>query len=132
MKTLSCSLAAVLLTNCARRTPADKPPVVEAVRSEGSPTPPTAARDLADVMTSTLRLRPDQTLQVRQILNTLTADANAAQQKYPAGSPPLKAERQRAITASENSLKQVLGPLKYKESLAKRKQMYTEMQQRAK
>jgi len=133
MKTLyfALALATLLLTDCARRTSPNKAPVVETVRTEDSPTPPTAARDLADVMTSTLSLRPDQTLQVRQILNKLTADANAAQQKYPAGSPQLKAEKNRLVTASEASLKQVLGPVKYQESLTKRKQMYAEMQQRA-
>lgn len=134
MKTLyfSLALATLLLTDCARRTRPDKTPVVETVRTEDSPTPPTAARDLADVMASTLSLQPQQTIQVRQILNTLTADANAARLKYPAQSPQLNAELKRLVTTSEASLKQVLGPVKYKESLTKRKQMQAEMQQRAK
>jgi len=134
MKTLSLTLAlaALLLTDCARRNRPDKAPVVETVRTEDSPTPPTAARDLADVMTTTLSLQPQQTLQVRQVLNTLTADANAARLKYPAQSPQLQAELKRLVTASEASLKQVLGPVKYKESLTKRRQMQAEMQQRAK
>jgi hypothetical protein len=134
MKTLyfALALATLLLTDCARRDRPGKTPVVETVRTEDSPTPPTAARDLADVMASTLSLPPEQTPQVRQILNKLTTDANAARQKYPANSPQLNAELKRLVTASEASLKQVLGPVKYKESLVKRKQMQAEMQQRAK
>jgi hypothetical protein len=124
---------AALLGSCSifHRNRPDKAPVVETVRTPDSPTPPTAARDLADVMTTTLSLRPEQTGQVRQILSTLATDANAARQKYPAQSPQLNAELKRIITASENSLKQTLGPTKYKEYQAKRKQIQTEMQQRA-
>jgi hypothetical protein len=36
-------------------------PVVETVRTAESPTPVAAARDLADVMTTELKLTPDQT-----------------------------------------------------------------------
>ena len=125
---LLCLGLALLLTDCARR-PA---PVVETVRTEDSPTPPVAARDLADVMTSVLSLQPEQTGKVRDILNNTVAQVNAARQKHPPKSAPLTAELKRISAASEARLKQTLGEAKYKEFQGKKKQIQAEMQQRAK
>lgn len=107
-------------------------PVVETVRTPDSPTPVAAARDLADIMATDLKLTPAQTTQVRQILNTTVAQANAARQQHPAKSPQLNAELKRINASSQTQLKQVLGPAKYKELLAHQRQMQAQMQQRAK
>ena len=111
----------------------DKPaPVVKTVRTPDSPTPPTAARDLADVMATELQLTPDQTASVRTILTSTVEQANAAKSKFPAQSPQLLAEQKRINIASQKKLQQVLGPAKFKQLQANRRKMATEMQQRQK
>jgi hypothetical protein len=106
------------------------PPVVETVRTPDSPTPPAAARDLADVMTSVLHLRADQTTKVRQILASTVEQVNTARQQHPAQSPELNTALRRINTNSEAELRQVLGPTVYKELQAKRPQIQAQMQQR--
>jgi hypothetical protein len=106
--------------------------VVETVRTEDSPTPPTAARDLADVMTTTLNLKPEQTTKVRAILNNTVSEVNAARQKYPPKSAPLTAELKRINASSEGQLRQVLGPAGYQQYQAKKRQIAAQMQQRQK
>ncbi|MGI4740949.1 MAG: hypothetical protein ACRYG7_37755 [Janthinobacterium lividum] len=113
-----------------RDAPAPPPVVVETVRTPDSPTPPKAARDLADAMTTVLHLRPDQTGQVRQILNSTVEQVNAARQQHPAKSPQLNAALQRINAKSEGELRTLLGPVKYKELQTKRPQIQAEMQQR--
>jgi hypothetical protein len=110
--------------------PPPPPVVVETVRTPDSPTPPKAARDLADVMTTVLHLPPDQTGKIRQVLNSTVTQVNAARQQYPAKSPQLNAALQRINTQSEGELRTLLGPAKYKELQAKRPQIQAEMQQR--
>lgn len=112
-----------------RASPPTPTVTVEAVRTPDSPTPPTAARDLADVMTSVLRLRPDQTTKVRHILNLTVEQVNVARQQYPAQSPPLNAALTRINTSSEKQLREVLGPVTYKELQTKRPQIQNQMQQ---
>lgn len=112
------------------RDVAPAPPVVETVRTADSPTPPTAARDLADAMTTVLHLRPDQTSKVRQVLNSTVEQANAARQQYPAQSPPLTAALTRINTASDKELRQILGPTAYREMQVKRTQIQAEMLKR--
>lgn len=109
----------------------DEPPA-EAVAAPpaAAPLPPTAARDLADVMTDVLKLRPDQTTKVRQILGSTVEQANAARQQYSAQSPQLTAALTRINRSSETQLQQVLGPTKYRELQAKRPQIQAEMQRR--
>jgi hypothetical protein len=127
-------LATLLFTSgCAlfRKKP-KAAPVVETVRTEDSPTPPAAARDLADVMTSTLGLRPDQTIKVRQILNETVADVNAARQKFAPKSPQLMAELKRINASSEGQLRTVLGAGTFAQYQAKRRQMAEEMRNRKK
>ena len=93
----------------------DKPaPVVETVRTESSPAPPTAARDLADVMSAELKLSPDQTGRVRIILNGTLKESNAAKEKLPAQSPQLLAELKRINISSQKQLRTVVGPTKFK------------------
>lgn len=103
------------------------PPVVETVRTPDSPTPPTAARDLADAMTTVLHLRPDQTGKVRQVLNSTVEQANAARQQYPAQSPQLNAALARINTSSDKELRQLLGATAYREMQVKRVQIQAEM-----
>jgi hypothetical protein len=100
------------------------------VRTPDSPTPPTAARDLADAMTTVLRLRPDQTTKVRQVLNTTVEQVNAARKQYPAQSPQLNATLARINAASDKQLRTILGPTSYREMQVKRAQIQTEMQKR--
>ena len=107
-------------------------PVVETVRTASSPTPPTAARDLADVMATDLQLTPDQTTRVRTILTSTVEQANAAKSKFPAQSPQLLAEQKRINITSQKELQQVLGPTKFKQLQANRRKMAAEMQQRQK
>jgi hypothetical protein len=129
--------AALLLTasSCSlfrrHRDTAPAPPVVvETVRTPDSPTPPKAARDLADAMTTVLHLPPDQTGKIRHILNSTVEQVNTARQQYPAKSPQLNAQLQRINTQSESQLRTLLGPVKYKELQTKRAQIQAEMQQR--
>jgi hypothetical protein len=122
----------LLLTNCARRERPAKTPVVEAVRTPDSPTPTTAARDLADVMATELQLTPEQTAQVRTILNGTVEQANAAKAKFPPKSPELMTELKRINTDSQKELLAVLGPVKFKQLQANQRKMAAEMQQRQK
>lgn len=124
-------LAGLPLAGCSLFHRREKPaPIVEVVRTPDSPTPPVAARDLADVMTTTLRLRPDQTLKIRQIFNGTVEQVNTARQKFPAKSPQLTAELRRINTASEARLRQTLGAASFQEFQSKKRQIQTEMQQR--
>jgi hypothetical protein len=106
------------------------PPVVEAVRTPDSPTPPTAARDLADAMTTVLHLRPDQTSKARQVLNSTVEQVNAARQQYPAQSPQLNTALARINASSDKQLRTILGPTTYREMQVKRAQIQAEMQRR--
>jgi len=128
---LTLSLAASSCSIFHRKPKATPPPVVvETVRTPDSPTPPTAARDLADAMTTVLRLRPDQTTKVRQVLTTTVEQVNAARQQYAAQSPQLTAALGRINAASDKQLRTILGPTSYREMQVKRAQIQTEMQKR--
>jgi hypothetical protein len=122
--------ALTLFAGCARREKTAKTPVVETVRTPDSPTPPAAARDLADVMTSTLRLSADQTVKIREIFSSTVEQVNAARQKFPAKSAALNAELRRINTASETQLRTTLGAASYQEFQSKKRQIQAEMQQR--
>lgn len=127
---LALSLAAA---SCSIFRHRNKPaPVVETVRTADSPTPPTAARDLADVMATDLELTPDQTVQVRTILNGTVAQANTAKEKFPPKSPQLLTELKRINSTSQNELRVVLGPAKFKQLQANQRKMAAEMQKRQK
>jgi hypothetical protein len=134
--TLRPLLALALLTTAScsifHRKPKDTAPpvVVETVRTPDSPTPPTAARDLADAMTTVLRLRPDQTSKVRQVLGTTVEQVNAARQQYPAQSPQLNAAIARINSSSDKQMRTILGPASYREMQVKRAQIQAEMQKR--
>jgi hypothetical protein len=124
---LSLSLALGSCSIFHRNKPA---PVVETVRTAESPTPPTAARDLADVMATDLLLTPEQTTKVRAVLNSTLTQANAAKSKFPAQSPQLAAELKRINFASQKELQQILGPTKFKQLQANQGKMAAEMQKR--
>ena len=107
--------ALLLLTASCSIFHRDKPaPVVETVRTESSPAPPSAARDLADVMSSELKLSPDQTTRVRTVLNGTLQQSNAAKQKLAPQSPQLLAELKRINSNSQKELRAVVGPEKFK------------------
>jgi len=134
LRALGCAALLVAASSCSvfhrnRDTP---PPaaVVEPVRTPDSPTPPTAARDLADAMTTVLHLRPDQTTRARQVLNSTVEQVNAARQQYPAQSPQLNAALARINASSDKQLRTILGPTSYREMQVKRAQIQAEMQQR--
>lgn len=113
----------------------DKPaPVVETVRTADSPAPPTAARDLADVMGTELKLTPDQTGRVRTILNGTLTQSNAAKGKFAPQSPQLLAELKRINTTSQKELRTVVGPAKFSQlqTKATQQKIAAEMQQRQK
>ncbi|GAB3852191.1 hypothetical protein GCM10028822_19620 [Hymenobacter terrigena] len=127
---LSLSLTAASCSVFHRREKAA--PVVETVRTADSPTPPAAARDLADVMATDLQLTPEQTGRVRSILSNTVTQANAAKEKFPPKSPQLLAEQKRINAASQRELQQTLGPVKFKQFIANQRKMAAEMQQRQK
>lgn len=128
---LTLSLAASGCSVFHRKPKDTQPPVVvETVRTPDSPTPPTAARDLADAMTTVLRLRPDQTTKVRQVLSTTVEQVNAARQQYPAQSPQLNAAIARINASSDKQMRTILGPTSYREMQVKRAQIQAEMQKR--
>ena len=113
----------------------DKPaPLVETVRTEDSPAPPTAARDLADVMGTELKLSPDQTVRVRTILNGTLSQSNAAKEKLTPQSPQLLAELKRINSSSQQQLRTVVGPAKFKllQNRAIQQKIAAQMQQRQK
>ncbi|HEX8658804.1 MAG TPA: hypothetical protein VF690_14770 [Hymenobacter sp.] len=124
----------LLLTNCARRERPAKTPVATAVPTPpaDAPMPTTAARDLADVMATELQLTPEQTTQVRTILNGTVEQANAAKAKFPAKSPELTTELKRINTDSQKELLALLGPVKFKQLQTNQRKMAAEMQQRQK
>ena len=132
------SFSALLLTSglalgsCTLFRHKEKTPVVETVRTPDSPTPTSAARDLADVMATDLDLTPDQTARVRTILHGTVEQANAAKEKYAPKSPQLIAELKRINIDSQKELQVVLGPTKFKQLQANQRKMAAEMQQRQK
>lgn len=135
LRALGCAALLVAASSCSvfhRNRNRDTPPaaVVEPVRTPDSPTPPTAARDLADAMTTVLHLRPDQTTRARQVLNATVEQVNAARQQYPAKSPQLNAALARINASSDKQLRTILGPTSYREMQVKRAQIQAEMQQR--
>ncbi len=131
-------LTGLLAPACARRQPADPPPVVVAVPPPPppAPTPPparvAAAHDLADIMGTDLGLTPEQTTQVRQILNNAVVEVNTAQRNYAPQSPQRTAELKRISAASETQLREVLGPEKFQQFQQQKRQMQAKMQQRPK
>lgn len=81
-------------------------------------------------MTTVLRLRPDQTTKVRQVLSTTVEQVNAARQQYPAQSPQLNAAIARINASSDKQMRTILGPTSYREMQVKRAQIQAEMQKR--
>ncbi|OGX82023.1 hypothetical protein BEN47_05230 [Hymenobacter lapidarius] len=118
------------LGSCTLFRKREKIPVVETVRTADSPTPVTAARDLADVMATELNLSPEQTTQVREVLNRTVKQANAAKATFAPKSPQLMTELKRINTSSQKELQIVLGPTKFKQLQANQRKMAAEMQQR--
>ncbi len=105
-------------------------PVVETVRAPNAPTPVTAARDLADAITTVLKLPADQTGRIRTVLNGTVEQVNAARQQHPTQSPELAAALKHINITSQAQLQQIMGPAKYREFQAKQAQVQAEMQQR--
>lgn len=128
---LALCLLASLATGCARRN--KNIPEAKSVSVAPAPAPtvaPTAARDLTDVMTDELKLRPDQQQKVRAILTSTAEQANNAQKQYATNRPALMAELKRINAASNQQMQQVLTPTQYQQLKTKQRQMQAEMQSR--
>ena len=126
-------LAAVLLLSAGcsvfHRNRAAPAPVVTAAPAPApaAPTPVTAARDLADAMTTVLGLPADQTSRVRTVLNGTVAQVNTARQQHPAQSPELAGALKRINISSQAELQKIMGPAKYNEFKTKQAQVQAEM-----
>lgn len=108
-------------------------PEAKSVTVAPAPAPavaPTAARDLADVMTDELKLRPDQRQKVRAILSSTAEQANAAQKQYAGNRPALLTELRRINASSDKQMQQVLTPTQYQQLKTKQRQMQAHMQSR--
>ena len=128
---LALCLLVSLASGCARRN--KNIPEAKSVSVAPAPTPtvaPTAARDLTDVMTDELKLRPDQQQKVRAILTSTAQQANTAQKQYATNRPALMAELKRINAASNQQMQQVLTPTQYQQLKTKQRQMQAEMQNR--
>ncbi|MBC6991129.1 hypothetical protein [Hymenobacter sp. BT491] len=124
----------VLLTfGCARHKKGkNATATAEPVRTEAAApaVAPTAARDLTDVMTDELQLRPDQQVKVRAILSSTVTQVNDAQKQFAGNRTGLMTELKRINASSEGQLRQVLTPTQYKNYQVKKRAMQAEMQAR--
>lgn len=126
---LTLALLASLAAGCARRN--KNIPTAKAAPVAAAPVmAPTAARDLTDVMTDELKLRPDQQVKVRAILNSTAEQANAAQKELGANRTALAAELKRINLASQKQLQQVLTAAQFQQLQAKQRKMQAQMQSR--
>ena len=124
---LTLALVASLAAGCARRNKN----IPEAKSVSTAPTvTATAARDLTDVMTDELKLRPDQQQKVRAILTSTAEQVNSARQQNANNRPALMAELKRINVASDKQMQQVLTSTQYQQMKAKQRQMQAEMQNR--
>ncbi|QNH62637.1 hypothetical protein [Hymenobacter sediminicola] len=124
---LTLALLATLAAGCARRNKS----IPEAKSVSTAPTvTATAARDLTDVMTDELKLRPDQQQKVRAILTTTAEQVNTARQQNANNRPALMAELKRINVSSDKQMQQVLTSTQYQQMKAKQRQMQAEMQNR--
>lgn len=132
---LTLAVLSSLTFSCARRRKADIPIAAESVPTTSVPAPTTgvsvnAARDLTDVMTDELRLRPDQQTKVRAILATTVEQVNTAQKKYAGNSTALTTELKRINSGSEGQLKATLTPEQYRQYQLKKRTMQEQMRAR--
>ena len=134
---LTLGLFSSLLIGCARRNKATTATVAESA-STVTPTPATAsagvsvakARDLTDVMTEELQLRPDQQVRVRSILSTTVEQVKTAQQKNANNRAALLTELKRINASSESQLKAALSPEQYQQYQLKKRSMQEQMRAR--
>jgi len=134
-------LALTLLTSltfgCARREKA-KTAVMTTPATTTEPAPVTtraavptgAARDLTDVMTDELKLRPDQQTKVRAILATTVDKVNTARQKYGTNRTALTTELRQINASSESQLKETLTADQYQQYQTKKRSMQEQMRAR--
>lgn len=104
-----------------------KAPVPVTEVAPAAPTPVTAARDLADAMSTVLKLTPEQTGRIRTVLNGTVEQANAANKQHLAQSPELAAALKHINITSQAELQKIMGPTKYREFRAKQAQVQAEM-----
>ncbi|OGX90829.1 hypothetical protein BEN49_00625 [Hymenobacter coccineus] len=109
------------------KAPAPATTVAPAPAAPVAPTPVAAARDLADAMTTVLKLTPDQTGRIRTVLNGTVEQVNTARQQHPAQSPELAAALKRINISSQAELQKIMGPAKYNEFKTKQAQVQAEM-----
>ncbi|UOR04891.1 hypothetical protein MUN82_18360 [Hymenobacter aerilatus] len=132
---LSLALLSSLTFSCARRNKAKTAAVVEAAPTSAAPATSTGvsvarARDLTDVMTEELKLRPDQQVRVRAILSSTVEQVKDAQQKNTNNRTALLTELKRINTSSESQLKAALTPEQFRQYQLKKRSMQEQMRAR--
>lgn len=131
---LTLGLCSSLLFGCARRDKASTATMTESASSVASVPATTSAgvsaakaRDLTDVMTEELQLRPDQQIRVRAILSTTVEQVKAAQQRNSNNRTALLTELKQINTSSESQLKAALTPVQYQQYQLKKRSMQEQM-----
>jgi hypothetical protein len=117
--------------SCARRN--KNIPEAKSVSVAPAPAPtvaPTAARDLADVMTDELGLTSTQQAKVRTILRSTVDQVNDARKRLGTDKVALNNELRRINVSGESDLRAVLTPAQYKQYQVKKRSMQAQMQAR--
>lgn len=134
---LTLAILSSLTFSCARRDKAKTATVVDSApaTSASAPVAPTGvsaarARDLTDVMTEELQLRPDQQVRVRAILSATVEQVKDAQQKNANNRTALLTELKRINTSSESQLKATLTPEQFRQYQLKKRSMQEQMRAR--
>ncbi|MBC6611189.1 hypothetical protein H8B15_09660 [Hymenobacter sp. BT507] len=132
---LALAVLSSLLFSCARRNKTKSTAVVESVPATSTPTVSTGvsaarARDLTDVMTEELQLRPDQQVRVRAILSATVEQVKDAQRKNVNNRTALLTELKRINTSSESQLKAALTPEQFRQYQLKKRSMQEQMRAR--
>ncbi|QNE41138.1 hypothetical protein F1C16_16980 [Hymenobacter sp. NBH84] len=134
---LALAVLSSLTFGCARRNKAKTTTVVESspttsASKSAAPIGVSAARarDLTDVMTEELQLRPDQQVRVRAILSSTVEQVKNAQQKNANNRTALLTELKRINTSSESQLKAALTPEQFKQYQLKKRSMQEQMRAR--
>ncbi|MBW3131006.1 hypothetical protein [Hymenobacter profundi] len=134
---LTLAVLSSLTAGCARRNKSKTINVVESASTTSVSTPAALtgvsaarARDLTDVMTEELQLRPDQQTRVRAILSATVEQVKDAQQKNANNRTALLTELKRINTSSESQLKAALTPEQFKQYQLKKRSMQEQMRAR--
>jgi len=130
---LALSLLTATTFSCARRNKNIPEAKSVTVAPAPAPTPavaPTAARDLADIMTDELGLSAAQQTKVRSILRGTVEQVNEARKRFGTDKVALNNELRRISVSGENDLRATLTPAQYKQYQVKKRAMQAQMQAR--